>query len=150
MNAVLGGGSIAAPVALCRRPIRNRRCRCTFTLTPFYVMNAASYFSHIFSSLLIMLLCLCLPPDGEIVRGHKLVAAGAIVGLLAMTRYFDVLSQLLSGFLFWPWSTAWPRLLQLIAFKFIPFLVLLMIYQYLAHSVAHILSSPQRKYRNIP
>jgi hypothetical protein len=136
MNALLGGGSVAAIVALCRR-VGDRSATVVtvalFTLTPFYIMNAASYFSHTLSSLLILLFCLCLLPDGEIVRSHKLVAAGAIVGILAMTRYFDVL-PLLPTFLFWlvmQKPTAWPRLLGLMAAGLIPFLMLLMIYQYL-------------------
>ena len=134
MNAVLGGASVAALAALCRR-VGDQSATVVavalFTLTPFYVMNAASYFPHIFSSLLILLLCLCLLPDGEIVRGHKLVAAGAIVGWLAMTRYFDVL-PLLPSLLLWlvmQRPTAWPRIIGLMAAGFIPFLVLLMIYQ---------------------
>ena len=134
MNAVLGGASVAALAALCRR-VGDQSATVVavalFTLTPFYVMNAASYFPHIFSSLLILLLCLCLLPDGEIVRGHKLVSAGAIVGWLAMTRYFDVL-PLLPSLLLWlvmQRPTAWPRIIGLVAAGFIPFLVLLMIYQ---------------------
>lgn len=134
INAMLGGGSVAAVSALCRR-VGDQSATIVavafFTLTPFYVMNAASYFSHVFSSLLILFLCLCLPPDGEIVRGHKLVAAGAIVGLLAMTRYFDVL-PLLPSLLFWlvrQRPAAWPRAIGLLTAGFIPFLVLLMIYQ---------------------
>jgi hypothetical protein len=136
MNAVLGGGSVAALVVLCRR-VGDRSATviavALFTLTPFYVMNAASYFPHTMSSLLILLFCLCLLPYGGIVRSYKLVAAGASVGILAMTRYFDVL-PLLPAFLLWlvmQKPTAWPRLLGLMAAGFIPFLMLLMIYQYL-------------------
>jgi hypothetical protein len=134
INALLGGGSVAAISVLCRR-VGDQSATIVavglFTLTPFYVMNAASYFPHVFSSLLIVLLCLCLLPDGEILRGHKLVAAGAIVGLLAMTRYFDVL-PLLPSLFFWlvmQRPTAWPRTIGLLTAGFIPFLILLMIYQ---------------------
>jgi hypothetical protein len=134
INAMLGGGSVAAISALCRR-VGGQSATIVavalFTLTPFYVMNAASYFPHLLSSLLIVLFCLCLLPDGEIVRGHKLVAAGAIVGLLAMTRYFDVL-PLLPSLFFWlvmQRPAAWPRTIGLLTAGFIPFLVLLMIYQ---------------------
>src|SRR5260370_36904712 len=80
-----------------------------------------------------MLFFLCLLPDGEKVRGHKLVAAGAIVGLLGMTRYFDVL-PLFPSVLLWlvrQRRTAWLRIIGLMAAGFIPFLTLLMIYQYL-------------------
>jgi hypothetical protein len=136
VSAMLGGGSVAALAALCRR-VGDQSAAviavALFTLTPFYVMNAASYFPHVFSSLLILLLCLCLLPDGEIVRWHKLVAAGAIVGLLGMTRYFDVL-PLLPAMLLWlvrQRPKAWPRITGLVAAGFIPFLTLLMIYQYL-------------------
>src|SRR5207253_6712177 len=81
--------------------------------------------------LLILFLCLCLLPDGETSRGRNLIAAGAIIGLLAMTRYFDVL-PLLPALLFWlvmQRPTAWPRMIGLMAAGFIPFLGLLMIYQ---------------------
>jgi hypothetical protein len=152
MNAMLGGGSVAAIAALCRR-IGDQSATIVavalFTLTPFYVMNAASYFPHVLSSLLILLFCLCLLPDGEIVRGHKLVAAGAIVGLLAMTRYFDVL-PLLPSFFFWlvmQRPAAWPRTIGLLTAGFIPFLVLLMIYQDLItgspfHSTYSVINTP--------
>jgi hypothetical protein len=136
VNAVLGGGCVAVLAAICRR-VGDRSAAIVavaiFALTPFYVMNAASYFPHLFSSLLILSLCFCLLPDGEIVRGHKLVAAGAIVGLLAMTRYFDVL-PLLPAMLLWlarQRRSAWPRIIALLAAGFVPILTLLMIYQYL-------------------
>jgi hypothetical protein len=134
VNALLGGASVAALVALCRR-VGDQSATVVvvalFTLTPFFIMNAASYFPHVFSSLLILLFCLCLLPDGAIVRSHKLVAAGAVVGMSAMTRYFDVL-PLLPSFLWWlatQRASAWPRIIGLLAAGFVPFLMLLMIYQ---------------------
>jgi hypothetical protein len=134
MNAVIGGSSVAVITALCRR-LGDRPTTviavALYTLTPFYVMNAASYFSHVFSSLLILILCLCLPPDGQIPRTQYLVAAGAIIGLLAMTRYFDVL-PLLPALLFWLITyrpAAWSRLIGWMTAGFIPLLGLLMIYQ---------------------
>jgi hypothetical protein len=133
MNAVVGGGSIAATIALCKR-VGDRSMTviavALYTLTPFYVMNAASYFSHVFSSLLILIFCLSLPPDGKVPRTQNLIAAGAIVGLLAMTRYFDVLC-LLPALLFWfvtQRPAAWPRVIGWMAVGCIPFLGLLMIY----------------------
>ena len=143
MNPILGGGSVAAIIALCRR-VGDRSATviaaALYTLMPFYVMNAASYFSHVLSSLLILVLCLCLPPDGEIAPRRDLIAAGAIIGMLAMTRYFDVL-PLLPALAFWlvmQRRAAWPRIIGLMAVGFIPFLGLLMIYQDL------ILGSPFR------
>ena len=47
-----------------------------------------------------------LPPDGKLSRAQNLIAAGAIIGLLATTRYFDVLA-LLPALLFW-WVTQRP------------------------------------------
>jgi hypothetical protein len=136
VNALLGGGSVVALYALCRR-VGDQSAAVVavalFALTPFYVMNAASYFPHVFSSLLILSFCLCLLPDGEILRGHRLVAAGAIVAWLAMTRYFDVL-PLLPAMVLWlvlQRPATWPRVVGLLAAGFIPFLMLLMIYQYL-------------------
>jgi hypothetical protein len=152
INALLGGGSVAAIFALCRRVGEQYAtivAVALFTLTPFYVMNAASYFPHVWSSLLILFLCLCLLPGGEIVRGHKLVAAGASVGLLAMTRYFDVL-PLLPSLVFWlvmQKPTTWPRTIGLLTAGFIPFLILLMIYQNLItgspfHSTYSVINAP--------
>ena len=135
VNALLGGGVVVVLAALCRRVGDQTAAvvaAALFTLTPFYVMNAASYFPHVFSSLLILSFCLCLLPDGEIVRGYKLVAAGAIVGLLAMTRYFDVL-PLIPASLLWlarQRRSAWPRIIGLLTAGFIPLLLLLMLYQY--------------------
>jgi len=135
VNALLGGGSVVALSALCRRvgdQFAAIIAVALFTLTPFYVMNAASYFAHTFSSLLILSFCLCLLPGGETVRGYRLVAAGAIAGWLAMTRYFDVL-PLLPAMLLWlalQRPAAWPRIIALMAAGFIPFLALLMIYHY--------------------
>ncbi len=135
VNALLGGGSVLALCTLCKRVgVRAATVVAValFALTPFYVMNAASYFAHTFSSLLILSFCLCLLPAGEIVRGYRLVAAGAIVGWLAMTRYFDVL-PLLPAMLLWlalQRPTAWLRIIGLMAAGFMPFLALLMIYQY--------------------
>ncbi|WP_141342757.1 glycosyltransferase family 39 protein [Bradyrhizobium sp. USDA 3458] len=136
VNALLGGGSVAVLIALCRRVGDQSAAvvaAALFVVTPFYVMNAASYFPHVSSSLLILLFCFFLLPDGETVRTHKLVAAGATVGLLAMTRYFDVL-PLLPSMLFWFFQQRRkerPRIIGLLAAGFIPFLTLLMIYQFL-------------------
>jgi len=136
VNALLGGGIVVLLAAFCRRvgnPSAAVVAAAVFTLTPFYVMSAASYFPHVFSSLLILSFCLCLLPDGEIPRGHKLVSAGAIVGLLAMTRYYDVL-PLIPATLLWltrQRRSAWPRLIGLLAAGFIPLLLLMMVYHYL-------------------
>ncbi|MBR1282551.1 glycosyltransferase family 39 protein [Bradyrhizobium sp. AUGA SZCCT0177] len=136
VNALLGGASVATLAAFCRRvgnPSAAVVAAALFALTPFYVMNAASYFPHILASLLILSFCLCLLPDGEIPRGHRLVAAGAIVGLLGATRYFDVL-PLIPATLLWltrQRRNAWPRLIGLLAAGLIPVLLLLMLYHYL-------------------
>ena len=136
VNALLGGGSVVVLAAFCRRvgnPSAAVVAAALFALTPFYVMNAASYFPHILSSLLILSFCLCLLPEGETPRGHRLVAAGAIVGLLGATRYFDVL-PLIPATLFWlsrQRRNAWPRLIGLLAAGLVPVLLLLMLYHYL-------------------
>jgi hypothetical protein len=136
VNALLGGGSVVALAAFCRRvgnPSAAVVAAVLFALTPFYVMNAASYFPHVLASLLILSFCLCLLPDGEIPRGHRLVAAGAIVGLLGATRYYDVL-PLIPATLLWltrQRRSAWPRLIGLLAGGLIPVLLMLMLYHYL-------------------
>ena len=132
VNAVVGAGSIAALAALCRRVAdlpASIAATLLFAASPFYVMNAASYFSHTFCSLLILLLCLCLLPARD--RPAPLVAAGALIGLLGAARYFSVF-PLIPALLFWlsrrPRS-ALPRAGGCMALGFIPVLLLVMVYQ---------------------
>jgi Dolichyl-phosphate-mannose-protein mannosyltransferase len=136
VNALLGAASVAALAALCRRVgdlSATIVAVALYALTPFYVMNAASYFSHIISSLLIVLLCHCLLPIEAEWSPARLFAAGVILGLLAMTRYFD-LPLLLPALLFWLATlppTAWPRTIALMTAGFTPIIGLLAAYQYL-------------------
>jgi hypothetical protein len=136
VNALLGAASVAAIAALCWR-VGDRPATiiavALYALTPFYVMNAASYFSHIVSSLLIVLLCHCLLPVRAEFPPGRLFAAGVVLALLAMTRYFD-LPPLLPALLFWLAAsrpTAWPRTIGAMTAGFIPIIGLLAAYQFL-------------------
>jgi hypothetical protein len=153
MNALLGGGSVVALAAFCRRvanPSAAVVAAALFALTPFYVMNAASYFPHILASLLILLFCLCLLPDGDIPQGYRLVAAGAIIGLVGATRYYSVL-PLIPATLLWltrQRRSAWPRLVGLLAAGLIPVLLLMMTYHYLItgspfHTAYYVINTPE-------
>ncbi|HLJ72693.1 MAG TPA: hypothetical protein VKU03_15350 [Roseiarcus sp.] len=141
INPLIGAASVAALALFCRRVAASWTSALAVLLyaaTPFYVLNAASYFPHVFSSLLVLLLCLCLQGD----EGGKtrLLAAGACLGALAATRYFDVLALIpaLSMWLRTAKPADWPRRIGLLAAGFAPFVALLGLYQ------AVLLGSPFR------
>lgn len=143
INAIVGATSVAALAILCRRladPQRAAIAAALYALTPFYVMNAASYFPHAFSSLLILGLCLCLYANQPDDRRARLVAAGACLGALAATRYFDLIA-LIPALLAWLFSTERAgrlRRIVLMSAGFLPFAALLALYQNL------VLGSPFR------
>jgi hypothetical protein len=152
VNAVLGAASVAALASLCRRvggPSAGVVAAALYALTPFYLANAASYFSHVFSSLLILLLCHCLLASEAPSQGRKTFAAGAVLGVLAMTRYFDV-AALLPALLFWLFAmtpAARPKAIGWITAGFAPFVALLAAYQYLItgsplHSTYAVIDQP--------
>jgi hypothetical protein len=103
-----------------------------YTLTPFYLLNAGSYHSHALSALLILLLCVCClryREDGGVLT---LVAAGALLGLIGLTRYFSLL-LLVPALLYWFLVDVRRRRVRsatVIALAGLPFLLLLMGYQY--------------------
>lgn len=132
INPLIGAASVAALALFCRRVSASWTSALAVLLyaaTPFYVLNAASYFPHVFSSLLILILCLCLQAENG-TKG-RLIAAGASLGALAATRYFDILA-LIPALLMWL-RAAKPgdrlRRLGLLAAGFAPFVALLALYQ---------------------
>ena len=141
INPLIGAASVAALAMFCRRVAASWTSALLVLLyaaTPFYVLNAASYFPHVFSSLLILVLCLCL--QGEDATRGRLIAAGASLGALAATRYFDILA-LIPALLMWLWAAKpgdRPRRIGLLAAGFAPFVALLALYQ------AALLGSPFR------
>jgi hypothetical protein len=152
VNAVLGAASVGALASLCRRiasPSASIVAAALYALTPFYLANAASYFSHIFSSLLILLLCHCLLASETPAQARKDFAAGAVLGALAMTRYFD-LAALLPALLFWLFAmtpAARPKAIGRTAAGFAPFIALMAAYQYLItgspfHSTYAVIDQP--------
>jgi hypothetical protein len=134
MNSLLGGVSIAALGALCHRIAGYKATAIALALyasTPFYIMNAASYFSHMLSSLLLVALCLCLWKTSDKPAERNLIAAGFLLGAIGLTRYLD-LPLLAPALLFWLFrlrATDWPRVVGLMTLGFLPLFALLLIYQ---------------------
>jgi len=134
VNAVLGGISVAA---LLTRQWGHRDHAIVlmvvvlYVMTPFYLMNAGSYYSHMLPALLITLLCLmCLWYQRER-RTLALIISGVLVGLIGLTRYFSLI-LLLPALLYW-WIKECRhdrlRVLGVVVVSGIPFLAILMIYQ---------------------
>ncbi len=134
INAIVGAVSVVALAMFCRRVADLRRAAIAaalYALTPFYVMNAASYFPHVFSSLVILCLCLCLHGRDRNDGRARMIAAGACLGALAATRYFDLVA-LIPALLAWLFATERAvrlRRMALLAAGFLPFAALLALYQ---------------------
>ncbi len=134
VNALLDGISVAA--LLSRQWGHRDRAivlmvGVLYVLTPFYLMNAGSYYSHMLPALLITLLCLmCLWYQRER-RTLALIISGVLVGLIGLTRYFSLI-LLLPALMYW-WIVECRhdrlRVLGVVVVSGIPFLALLMTYQ---------------------
>ncbi|GEM_PF-2047665 len=135
INPIIGGASVAALAIFCRLIADDRAAAgaaALYALTPFYAMNAASYFPHVFSSLMILCACLCLQRDAASGWRKRLAGAGACLGAMAATRYFDVLA-LAPAMLLWLFRTRptlWPQKIALLAAGFAPFAASILFYQY--------------------
>jgi hypothetical protein len=103
-----------------------------YVLSPFFVLNSASYFSHTWAALLVLLVtlsCLWYERSGT---ATALVACGALLGLLGLTRYFSVV-LLLPALAWWLLTKSRhhrARIIGIIAACGIPFLAVLLLYQY--------------------
>lgn len=103
-----------------------------YLLTPFFLLNAGSFHSHMFSACLIVLLCLCCLGYLQKRRYWLLLAAGALIGLIAITRYFSFI-LLIPALLYWYFAELRRdrlRTLLIVGLGVLPFLVLLLAYQY--------------------
>ena len=135
-NALIGAAGVGALVSpLWRYPSRAATIigAWVYILTPFYIMNAASFFSHTLTALLILLFCLsCLwyQRDRRIL---PLAASGVILGLIGITRYFTLILMFpaLCHWLFVDNRRDWFKAVTVMSLAGLPFLGLLMVYQYL-------------------
>ena len=134
LNALLGGGSAAALLSrLWRFPNRTFAFAVVglYLLTPFYLFNAGSYYSHMLPALLVLLLCLtCLAyqRDKKILA---LVAAGALLGCIGLTRYFTLI-LLLPALCYWLFAENRGDRVRIVVTMLaagLPFLGFLMAYQ---------------------
>ena len=104
-----------------------------YVLTPFYVLNAASFHSHMLSALLILALCLCCLWYERNRRLAALVASGGLLGLIGMTRYFSLV-LILPALCYWLLvenRRSRFRIVAGMALAALPFVGLLMAYHYL-------------------
>ena len=135
VNPVVGGASVAALAIFCARIADAPAAVLAATfyaLTPFYVLNAASYFSHVLCALLILILCIVLYARPGEHKSSGIVAAGAIIGVLGATRYFDLVALVpaVAFALGKQPLREWPRLILWMLVGFAPIVCLLMCYQY--------------------
>ena len=91
LNALIGAASAAALMSPLWR-FQNRVTRfvvgALYVLTPFYLLNAASFHSHMMSALLVLLVCVCCLKYQRDHRAASLIACGALLGLIGLTRYY--------------------------------------------------------------
>ena len=135
LNAWLGAAGVAA-LAAPYWGFKDRALTAAvfalYVLSGFYVLNAASFYSHVWAGLLVLLVCLmCLryQREGEVIA---LVACGAFLGLLGITRYFSFALMLpaLAWWLFIENKRHRLRIISVIVLSGAPFLAGLLLYQY--------------------
>jgi hypothetical protein len=135
VNAVLGAGGVASLLS----PLWNFKDRslsfvvvALYLGTTFYLLNAASFYSHMLPALLILLVCLtCLWYQRER-KTLALVACGALLGLIGLTRYFSLV-LLLPALAYWMFvenRAGRARMIAVVGLAGLPFLAWLMAYQY--------------------
>lgn len=104
-----------------------------YVLSLFYLLNAASFYSHMLSAVLITLLCLTCIGYQRTQRPQALLRCGALLGLIAITRYFSLVLLLPALGWFLVSQRGRPaRLIALIALIVVgalPFLAALLAYQ---------------------
>jgi Dolichyl-phosphate-mannose-protein mannosyltransferase len=136
LNALMGVASAAGLMSpLWRFPDRAGALAVAgfYVLTPFYVLNAASFHSHMLSALLILALCLCCLWYERDRRLAALGASGALLGLIGLTRYFSLV-LLLPALCYWLLvenRRSRFRIVAVMALAALPFGGLLMAYHYL-------------------
>lgn len=135
VNAVLGAGAVATLAS----PLWHFKDRAllfagcaVYVLTAFYILNAASFFSHTLSALLILLVCLsCLWYQRDR-RVAAIVVCGALLGFIGLTRYFSLvlLFPALAYWLFVENRGGRLRMIVVLILAGLPFLACLLAYQY--------------------
>lgn len=103
-----------------------------YVFSAFYLFNAASFFPHVLTALLILLVCLtCLRYQRD-QRLGVLVACGMLLGVIGWTRYFSLV-LLLPALAYWCFvenRVARLRMIATLILVGLPFLACLMMYQY--------------------
>src|SRR5262249_52309840 len=74
---------------------------------PFFVFNAASYFSHTLAALALILFVWAGPVLLETPRPRAALALGASLGVLGTTRYFDAVLGVLPFGVAFLWRARW-------------------------------------------
>ncbi len=136
LNALIGAASAATLMS----PLWGFKNRVTwfvvvalYVLTPFYLLNAASFHSHMVSALLVLLVCVCCLKYQRDRRAAALIACGALLGLIGLTRYYTFI-LVLPALCYWLFIENHGRRLRIVVALLLgglPFLGLLMTYQYL-------------------
>jgi hypothetical protein len=93
LNPVLGSVGAAALAGLAGR-LATRAAVATgialFVLTPFFLLSAGSFHSHVFSAMLVVALCLCCLRYQASLRWCWLPMVGLLLGVIGATRYFSL------------------------------------------------------------
>jgi hypothetical protein len=135
VNALLGAGTVACLLSPLW-PFRNRALTLAVTgsyvCAAFYLFNSASFFPHVLTGLLILLVCLtCLRYQRDR-RLIFLVLGGALLGIIGLTRYFSLV-LLFPALVYWWLVENRVDRLRIAAVWIaagLPFLACLMVYQY--------------------
>jgi hypothetical protein len=135
VNAVLGAGGVASllsPLWQFKNHALLFVVVALYLCTTFYLLNAASFFSHMLPALLILLVCLCCLWYQREHRTVALLACGALLGLIGLTRYFSLilLFPALAYWMFVENRSGRVRMIALVTLAGLPFLAWLMAYQY--------------------
>ncbi len=132
-NVTLGALSAALLLAAfwhTSRPALRMAAAGVYVLSLFYLLNAASFYSHILSAVLITLLCLTCIWYQRNQRTQALLLCGALLGLIAITRYFSLVLLLPAFGCFLVNQRRRPaQLIALIVLGALPFLAALLAYQ---------------------
>ena len=135
VNAWLGAAGVAAVAAPCWG-FRDRALAAAvialYVLSAFYTLNAASFYSHAWAALLVLLVCMtCLWYQRE-ERVIALVACGALLGLLGLSRYFSLVLLLpaLAWWLFVENKRHRLLIISTLTSSAAPILAALLVYQY--------------------
>lgn len=134
LNSIIGVGSAVGLSSPLWRFKNGGLCVAVVALylsTPFYLLNAASFHSHMMSAALILLVCLCCLSSGRDHRVFALIGCGAALGLLGLTRYFSLILLLPALGYWWLGENRRDRVsvAVIIAFGALPFVALLLSYQ---------------------